>query len=121
MFEWPTLSPNLSQISSRFSSRFLPWIGIGARSARRGRGRWVADAGVSVHDLSAVLGEPVHEGDGDFDSLGGMIVELVGRVPSTGERVRSLAFDLVVLEADERRVTRVEIVRTRPEPMAVAG
>ena len=74
-------------------------------------GRFVADADVSVYDLAEYLGESIDDGAGDYDSLGGMIVQLAGRVPSVGEAVSAGSFDLTVLEADDRHVQRVEIVR----------
>ncbi len=74
-------------------------------------GRFVADADVSVYDLADYLGEPLDDGEGDYDSLGGMIVQLAGRVPQVGEEVHAGAFDLRVIEADDRHVQRVEIVR----------
>ncbi len=76
-----------------------------------GPGRYVADAGVSVYDIEEVIGEELHEANGDYDSLGGMVIALAGRVPSPGESVAAGSFDLVVRGADERHVTRVEIVK----------
>ncbi|MCB9600813.1 MAG: HlyC/CorC family transporter [Sandaracinus sp.] len=74
-------------------------------------GRFVADADVSVYDLNEFLDEPIDDGEGDYDSLGGMIVQLAGRVPQVGEEVQAGRYDLRVLEADDRHVQRVEIVR----------
>jgi CBS domain containing-hemolysin-like protein len=73
-------------------------------------GRFEANAGISVYDLAEFLGEPLHHDSGDFDSLGGLVVQLAGRVPTPGECVRAGRFELCVREADDRRVTKVEIV-----------
>jgi CBS domain containing-hemolysin-like protein len=73
-------------------------------------GHFEANASISVYDLAEFLGEPLHHDTGDFDSLGGLVVQLAGRVPAPGECVRAGRFDLCVLEADDRRVTKVEIV-----------
>jgi putative hemolysin len=81
-------------------------------------GRFVADASVSVYDLADYLGEPIDDGAGDYDSLGGMMVQLAGRVPSVGEAVSAGPFDLKVLEGDDRHVERVEIVRRAQEDAA---
>jgi putative hemolysin len=83
-------------------------------------GRYIADARVSIHDLGEMLSASlVKAEEGGFDSLGGLVVELAGRVPSVGERVRLDGFDFLVKDADERRVRRVEIQRrdtVRPPP-----
>lgn len=77
---------------------------------RIGRGRWWVDARYSIYDLSDLLKVELEEGD--FDSLGGLIVELAGRVPLVGESVSAHGFTFVVRGADERRVTTVEIARS---------
>jgi putative hemolysin len=73
--------------------------------------RWLADAGISIYDLSDVLQATFPTEGGDYDSLGGMMVELAGKVPEVGESLRVTPFELIVREADERHVTKVEIVR----------
>ncbi len=74
-------------------------------------GRYIADAGMSVYDLEDYLGVKLHDEAGDYDSLGGMVVELAGHVPATGESVVSGPFRLIVRDADQRHVRRVEILR----------
>ncbi|MBX3251598.1 MAG: CBS domain-containing protein [Myxococcales bacterium] len=74
-------------------------------------GRFIADAKVSVYDLAERLGEPFGDEDGGYDSLGGMVVQLAGRVPSVGEELQAGPFDLRVLAGTDRHVERVEIVR----------
>ena len=96
--------------------------------AERAPGHYVADAAISVHDLAEFLGDPpligIHgngssDAPGDFDSLGGMMVQLAGRVPARGDEISTGGYDLRVLDGDERAVTRVEIVR-RSVPLKVA-
>jgi CBS domain containing-hemolysin-like protein len=89
-----------------------------------GPGRYLADAGMSVYDLMDVLGEPIteQENNGEYDSLGGLVTALAGRVPRAGETVRVGGYDLLVREADERRVIRVEVMKRAitempPEPV----
>jgi putative hemolysin len=74
-----------------------------------GDGRFEAQAGISLYDLEEYLGEPLHHQQGDYDSLGGLVVQLAGRVPSPGESVRAGRFELSVLEGDDRRVAKIEI------------
>ena len=42
-------------------------------------------------------------------------VQLAGRVPEIGESVTTSGFEFFVREADERRVTRVEVRRVDPQ------
>jgi CBS domain containing-hemolysin-like protein len=77
-------------------------------------GRYVADAAIPLVDLELHLGQKLPE-DGDFESLGGLIVHRAGRVPEVGATVSLDGYDLIVREADETRVVKVEIVRAEPE------
>jgi CBS domain containing-hemolysin-like protein len=49
-----------------------------------------------------------------FETVGGLIFHLIGRIPSAGEVVESDTLVLTVLEADERRINRVRIIRREP-------
>jgi CBS domain containing-hemolysin-like protein len=82
-------------------------------------GRYVADAAIPISDLELHLGKKLPE-DGDFESLGGLIVHRAGRVPEVGATVSLDGYKLIVREADERRVVKVEIVRAELSPPAEA-
>jgi len=77
-----------------------------------GDGRVVADASVPLADLAHALGKPLPN-DGEFESLGGLIVSRAGRVPPVGATVQVDGLKLIVREADETRVVKVEIVPER--------
>lgn len=77
-------------------------------------GRWLVDASISIYDLGEILDVDFEEDEGDYDSLGGMLVELADRVPQVDESVQAHGYEFVVREADERHVTRVEIRRSDP-------
>ena len=76
-----------------------------------GDGRLLVDATVSVDDLSAYLGAKIP--DGDYESLGGLLLHRAGRVPAIGTHVEAFDFCFIVREADEKRIIKVEIVRPR--------
>ncbi len=80
-----------------------------------GDGRIVADAAVSLDDLALHLGHPLPS-DGEFESLGGLIVHKAGRVPLTGSTFQLDGLKLIVKEADPTRVVKVEIVRDHVPP-----
>lgn len=76
-------------------------------------GRFVADAAIPLGDLEVHLGRKLPD-DGAFESLGGLIVHRAGRVPEVGATVSLDGYELIVREADETRVVKVEIVRAEP-------
>ncbi len=49
-----------------------------------------------------------------FDTVGGLLFHLTGRIPAVGEEVESDTIRFTVLEADERRVSKVRISRVFP-------
>ncbi|HTQ43397.1 MAG TPA: hemolysin family protein [Polyangiaceae bacterium] len=77
-----------------------------------GDGRVVADASVSIADVEHALGKSLPD-DGEFESLGGLIVSRAGRVPEVGATVKVDGLKLIVRERDEKRVVKVEIVPDR--------
>jgi CBS domain containing-hemolysin-like protein len=83
-------------------------------------GKYLADARISLSDLSEHLSVSLEKAEASgFDSLGGLVLDLAGKVPEIGERLTLDGLDFVVKDADERRVRRVEIVRrdsVRPPP-----
>lgn len=81
-----------------------------------GGGRLLVDAALSVGALSDRLGMPIPESNGAV-SVGGLVMEQLGKVPQTGTIVQVGALELVVRDADERRVRRIEVV-AHPERAA---
>ncbi len=77
-------------------------------------GSLVADARVLIEDLEPKLGVDLlpADRDEDIDTVGGLVFDLAGRVPESGEVIAHPAgLDFEILEADPRRVRRVRIVR----------
>ena len=74
-----------------------------------GPGRYIANAQVSVYDLADITGLELPADLGDYESLGGMVMGVAGRVPKPGESVQVGAYRLIVREADDRHVTTVEV------------
>lgn len=78
-----------------------------------GDGRLVVDASIPLADLSRYLGTELPL-DGDYHSLGGFIVAQLGRVPEVGAQFTAFRLGFEVREADERRVSKIEITRLAP-------
>jgi CBS domain containing-hemolysin-like protein len=72
-------------------------------------GRMVVDASLSIAELEHALGKSLPD-DGEFESVGGLIVSRAGKVPKVGATLRVDGLNLIVREADEKRVVKVEIV-----------
>jgi CBS domain containing-hemolysin-like protein len=84
-----------------------------------GDGRLLVDASIGIADLSRYLGANLPE-DGDYNSLGGFLIDRMGGVPKPGTHLDAMGLEFVVRDADERHVVKVEIVRKTPAPESVA-
>ena len=83
-----------------------------------GAGRWRAAGRINVHDLGAELG--VELPDEEWDSVGGLVLGLLGRVPRVGDAVEVAGLRIAVSARRGRRV--VEVVVTRmPTPAPEGG
>jgi CBS domain containing-hemolysin-like protein len=78
-------------------------------------GDWRANARVPVDELNEMLGLDLPEGD--WDTLGGLVFSLVGRMPTEGETVQVGNLVLRAERLADRRIGRVRITQL-PEPIA---
>jgi gliding motility-associated protein GldE len=46
---------------------------------------------------------------GEADSLGGLILELQGRIPSKGDKIKYRKFEFIIHDADERKIKEIEV------------
>ena len=84
-----------------------------------GPDRYLANADVSLYDLAEITGMSLpEEHTRSYESLGGMIVDLAGRVPKNGDSIEIGGHEIIVRAADERRVSRVEVVKRKELPPA---
>jgi len=66
-----------------------------------------ADARMPVDELEEHFGIQVERDK--FDSVGGLIFHLTGKIPSTGDIVESPDLRFTILEADRRRIIKIRI------------
>jgi CBS domain containing-hemolysin-like protein len=78
---------------------------------READGSWLINAAVHVDRLTELFGVEFEERD--FDTVGGLVVSELGRVPLQGETFDFRTLRIEVLEVDRRR-TRLVRVRTSP-------
>jgi CBS domain containing-hemolysin-like protein len=74
-------------------------------------GIWEADARTELDDIAEAVDAKLAEVDEDVDTLGGLAFVIAGQVPQAGETLlhEESGWKIEVVEADERRVTRVRL------------
>ena len=78
----------------------------------------LVNATLNVDDVNEELDLELPEGN--YDSLGGLVFELLGRVPVAGDTVEQAGVRLIVERVDGRRVARVRLVRLAASELAEA-
>jgi magnesium and cobalt transporter len=74
--------------------------------------RWLVEGQTNVDELRERLGMEMP--DGEFVTLGGLLFDRFGHIPTEGEQVRVGDWDLRVVEMDKRRVAQVVATSLRP-------
>ncbi len=73
---------------------------------------YIADAKIMLYDLCRAMRLPIDTFDavkGESDSLGGLVLELAGKIPSVNETVSTGDFDFTVLEIEKNRIKTIKI------------
>lgn len=86
---------------------------------RRPDGSWLVDGRASTDDVKRLLGldRLPREDTAEYETLGGLVMTLLGRVPTSGDRVEVERFRLEVVDMDGRRVDKV-LIAPRGQPSA---
>lgn len=69
---------------------------------------WEFDAGIHIDDLNELLPKPLPSSD-DYETLGGMLTHVSGRIPSVGDGILLDDYTAIILAGSERRVERVRL------------
>lgn len=81
---------------------------------------FIASARAELEEVQEVIGPDFDPGShaDEVDTLGGLVFELAGHVPTKGEHVNGIkGFEFEILQADSRQVKRVKIKRLKqPKP-----
>ncbi len=75
-----------------------------------GEDRWRVDGGVNVTDLGAALG--VDLPDEAWDTVGGLVLGTLGRLPRVGDHVELDGITIIVTVRRGRRIVEVRVERT---------
>jgi CBS domain containing-hemolysin-like protein len=76
--------------------------------------RWLIDGQTNVDDVRDRIGIDIPEGE--YVTLGGLLFERFGHIPTEGESVRVGDWDMRVVEMDKRRVAQVVATFAGDEP-----
>ena len=79
-----------------------------------GRGRWHVDAATDVDDLALETGVALP--DGDWHTVGGLVIGVAGRIPGIGEVFSFDGLTLTIRDAAPHRVGSVEAVLVDQPP-----
>jgi CBS domain containing-hemolysin-like protein len=78
---------------------------------KRSRSAWEVSGRMELQYLSALTGVPL--ADVGPQTVGGLVTQRLGKIPSRGEEVILAGLRFTVIEADARRVTKVLVARVR--------
>ncbi len=81
---------------------------------------YIFDGLTGINDVCKLMELPVDTFDnvkGESDSLGGLVLEIVGEIPKPNEVISSGDFDFTVLELVRNRLQKIKIT-IRPQPSA---
>jgi len=84
----------------------------GAFIYRRSANEYTIKARTTIEDFNAYFDCDLS--DEEFDTIGGLVVHAMGRLPKGGERVRVEGFRFTVKRADSRRVHLLTVERIEP-------
>lgn len=76
-------------------------------------GYTLVDGRVEIEDLEEYFGVTFDEGK--YETLGGLILNTVKRIPAAGETIIVDNFEMTIVAADERRIKKVRIRKIRKE------
>ena len=78
-------------------------------------GVFLCDARAELEDIILRVGDDFQTGEfaEDVETVGGLIFSVIGRVPVRGEVIEALGFEFRVIDADPRRIKKVELERSR--------
>jgi putative hemolysin len=85
-----------------------------------GKGGYVVSGNFDLARVADLFGVGPEE-DADSTTIGGMVTEWLGRVPSPGEVVERDGLKVEILASDEMRIEQVRVSKTTPAPVPDTG
>ena len=85
-----------------------------------GRPCFAVKALTRIEDFNEYFGCNFTEEEG-YDTIGGLVMHELGRLPRLGERMDYGGFEFRVIRADRRRIDTLQVVRITQDPVASTG
>ncbi len=83
-----------------------------------GEGIYLVDASLTVGELEKYIATNLEDGEAEYDTLAGFVTDHFGDIPEEGQRFVKEGWAFTVIEADQRRVTRVRVEKAaEPNPL----
>ncbi|MCR6655038.1 MAG: hemolysin family protein [Opitutus sp.] len=85
---------------------------------RRDDGSWLIDATLTIEDLKKTIGftgELPHEKDAEYQTVGGLMLTQLGRIPQAGDFFTWEGWRFEVVDMDRRRVDKVLVAQLPPQ------
>ncbi len=70
---------------------------------------YIVQGSASLTDLNEYLPESIHV-DGDFETLAGFLISKLGRIPVTGDNVKTQDYEFTILKMHRSSITLVRIM-----------
>ena len=88
------------------------------QAMRRPDGSWLLDGGLPAHEARALLGIDALPGEeeGDYETLGGFVMAVLGRIPAAGDAVDWAGLRFEVVDMDGNRVDKVLAIPVQEAP-----
>jgi putative hemolysin len=86
---------------------------------RRPDGSWLVDGMLPADEFKALLGLEALPAEGEgYETVGGLVMTVLDRIPSTGDRVLLPGWRVEVVDMDGHRVDKVLVTRVEEPPRA---
>jgi CBS domain containing-hemolysin-like protein len=73
-------------------------------------GELIVDGLTSIYDIRNKLGVD-YEPDGRFGTIGGLVLHDLGRVPTMGDKLEWVGYEIEVIKMDSRRIDKVKMTK----------
>ena len=113
----------LQDLLEAIAGEFKPSRGEDAWAVQRSDGSWLLDGLIPIPELKDRLGFSTapEEELGRYNTLSGMLMLLLGRVPVTADRVDWQGWRFEIVDMDKHRIDKVLAERVQSEEVAVNG
>lgn len=90
----------------------MPEVGEELEIIERSDGSWLVDGQLSFYDFLAYFDLEELYSDHDYNTLSGLILEILEHVPHTGETLMWMHFSLEIVDMDGARIDKVLVYKT---------